>query len=34
MAAELEAAHKNSISHRGKALRALVTALTEPGEDA
>lgn len=32
MAAELEAAHKNSISHRGKALRALVTALTEPGE--
>ena len=32
-AAELEAAHKNSISHRGKALRALVTALTEPGED-
>ena len=34
MAAELEPAHKNSISHRGKALRALVTALTEPGEDA
>ena len=34
MAAELEAAHKNSISHRGKALRALVTALTEPSEDA
>jgi XTP/dITP diphosphohydrolase len=34
MAAELEAAHKNSISHRGKALRALVGALTEPGEDA
>jgi len=34
MAAELEASHKNSISHRGKALRALVTALTEPGEDA
>ncbi len=34
MAAELEAAHKNSISHRGKALRALVAALTEPGEDA
>ena len=34
MAAELEPAHKNSISHRGKALRALVTALTEPGEGA
>jgi XTP/dITP diphosphohydrolase len=34
MAAELEATHKNSISHRGKALRALVAALTEPGEDA
>jgi len=34
MAAELEAAHKNSISHRGKALRALVTALTEQVEDA
>lgn len=34
MAAELEAAHKNSISHRGKALRALVAALTEPGEGA
>jgi len=34
MAAELEAAHKNSISHRGKALRGLVAALTEPGEDA
>jgi XTP/dITP diphosphohydrolase len=34
MAAELDAAHKNSISHRGKALRALVAALTEPGEDA
>jgi XTP/dITP diphosphohydrolase len=34
MAAELEAARKNSISHRGKALRALVAALTEPGEDA
>jgi XTP/dITP diphosphohydrolase len=33
-AAELEAAHKNSISHRGKALRALLTALTEPGEGA
>jgi len=34
MAAELEAAQKNSISHRGKALRALVAALTEPGEAA
>jgi XTP/dITP diphosphohydrolase len=34
MAAELDAARKNSISHRGKALRALVAALTEPGEDA
>jgi XTP/dITP diphosphohydrolase len=34
MAAELEAAHKNSISHRGQALRALVAALTEPGEGA
>ena len=34
MAAELEATHKNSISHRGKALRALVAALTEPGEGA
>jgi XTP/dITP diphosphohydrolase len=34
MAAELEAAHKNTISHRGKALRALVAALTEPGEGA
>ena len=34
MAAELDPAHKNSISHRGKALRALVAALTEPGEDA
>ena len=31
-AAELAAAQKNAISHRGKALRALVTALTEPGE--
>ena len=34
MAAELEAGNKNSISHRGKALRALVAALTEPGEGA
>jgi XTP/dITP diphosphohydrolase len=34
MAAELDAAHKNSISHRGQALRALVAALTEPGEAA
>jgi XTP/dITP diphosphohydrolase len=34
MAAELEAMHKNSVSHRGKALRALVAALTEPGEEA
>ena len=34
MAAELEATHKNSISHRGMALRALVAALTEPGEGA
>ena len=34
MAAELEAGTKNSISHRGKALRALVAALTEPGEGA
>jgi len=33
MAAELPAAEKNAISHRGKALRALVAALTEPGED-
>jgi XTP/dITP diphosphohydrolase len=31
MAAELEPAHKNEVSHRGQALRALVTALTEPG---
>lgn len=34
MAAELAPGQKNSISHRGKALRALVAALTEPGEDA
>ena len=34
MAAELEASRKNEISHRGKALRALVAALTEPGEAA
>jgi XTP/dITP diphosphohydrolase len=34
MAAELDAGHKNSISHRGKALRALVAALAEPGEGA
>jgi XTP/dITP diphosphohydrolase len=34
MAAELAAAQKNAISHRGKALRALVAALTEPGEGA
>ena len=33
MAAELEAAHKNSISHRGKALRALVAALEGAGRD-
>jgi len=33
-AAELDPAHKNGISHRGKALRALVAALTEPGEGA
>jgi len=31
MAAELETAHKNDVSHRGQALRALVAALTEPG---
>jgi len=31
MAAELEASRKNEVSHRGKALRALVAALTEPG---
>ena len=31
MAAELEPGHKNEISHRGQALRALVAALTEPG---
>jgi XTP/dITP diphosphohydrolase len=31
MAAELEPGHKNDISHRGQALRALVAALTEPG---
>lgn len=30
-AAELDAARKNSVSHRGQALRALVAALTEPG---
>jgi XTP/dITP diphosphohydrolase len=29
-AAELEPARKNEVSHRGKALRALVAALTEP----
>ena len=34
MAAELEASRKNEVSHRGKALRALVAALTEPGEAA
>ena len=34
MAAELAPEQKNSISHRGKALRALVAALTEPGEEA
>jgi len=34
MAAELEAVHKNKVSHRGKALRALVRALAGPGEDA
>ncbi len=34
MAAELDAARKNEISHRGQALRALVAALTEPGEGA
>jgi XTP/dITP diphosphohydrolase len=33
-AAELDPAHKNLISHRGKALRALFAALTEPGEGA
>ena len=33
-AAELEPAHKNGVSHRGMALRALVAALTEPGEGA
>jgi XTP/dITP diphosphohydrolase len=31
MAAEIEASRKNEVSHRGKALRALVAALTEPG---
>ena len=31
MAAELEPAHKNDVSHRGQALRALVAALTEQG---
>ena len=31
MAAELEPARKNDVSHRGQALRALVVALTEPG---
>jgi len=31
MAAELEASRKNEVSHRGKALRALVAALAEPG---
>ena len=31
MAAELEPARKNDVSHRGQALRALVAALTEPG---
>lgn len=31
MAAELDPAHKNEVSHRGQALRALVAALTEPG---
>jgi XTP/dITP diphosphohydrolase len=30
-AAELDAQHKNEVSHRGKALRALVATLTEPG---
>ena len=30
-AAELDPLHKNQVSHRGKALRALVAALTEPG---
>jgi len=29
-AAEMEPARKNEVSHRGKALRALVAALTEP----
>jgi XTP/dITP diphosphohydrolase len=33
-AAELDAVRKNEASHRGKALRALVAALTEPGEGA
>jgi XTP/dITP diphosphohydrolase len=32
-AAELEPQRKNELSHRGKALRALVEALTEPGAD-
>jgi len=31
MAAELDPVRKNELSHRGKALRALVAALTEPG---
>jgi XTP/dITP diphosphohydrolase len=30
-AAEFDPQHKNEVSHRGKALRALVAALTEPG---
>ena len=34
MAAELDPVRKNELSHRGKALRALVAALTEPGEGA
>jgi XTP/dITP diphosphohydrolase len=32
-AAEFDAVRKNAVSHRGKALRALVAALTEPDED-
>jgi len=31
MAAELDPIRKNQLSHRGKALRALVATLTEPG---
>jgi XTP/dITP diphosphohydrolase len=31
MAAELDPVRKNQLSHRGKALRALVATLTEPG---